>query len=140
MLIPQGEIVYQNLYTAFTNIDHLIDELETSFAVGAGAGSGKTRVLVDRVIQLVDSGFDLERIVAITFTEKASAELRERVRAVLSEAPEPDRGPVRERRLEALGVVDFAHLTTIHGFCRSILARHPLDGHVPSFQFPQRGS
>ncbi len=112
----------------------LVTDLETSFAVGAGAGSGKTRVLVDRIIQLVDSGRELDRIVAITFTEKAAAELRERVRKVLAD-PSADEPPeIAERRRRALGKVDLSQLTTIHGFCRSILARHPLEaGITPGF-------
>ena len=114
--------------------DRLVSELDTSFAVGAGAGSGKTSVLVDRVIELIDRGVDLDGIVAITFTEKAAAELRERVRAVLARAPELDTDGAKDRRLIALGKVDLSQLTTIHSFCRSILARHPLEaGVTPGF-------
>ena len=112
----------------------LVNDLETSFAVGAGAGSGKTRVLVDRIIQLVDSGRELDRIVAITFTEKAAAELRERVRNVLADPFAGESPEIAERRRRALGKVDLSQLTTIHSFCRSILARHPLEaGITPGF-------
>ena len=115
--------------------DRLAGALETSFAVGAGAGSGKTKVLVDRVIELVDQGSDLDSIVAMTFTEKAAAELRERVRDILATVPESGSGEVEERRLAALGKVDLSQLTTIHGFCRSILASHPLEaGITPGFR------
>lgn len=112
----------------------LVTDLATSFAVGAGAGSGKTRVLVDRIIQLVDSGRELDRIVAITFTEKAAAELRERVRVVLADPSADVSQESSEHRRKALGKVDLAQLTTIHSFCRSILARHPLEaGITPGF-------
>ena len=58
---------------------------ETLF-VEAGAGTGKTRALVDRVVALILGGRPIERIVAITFTEKAAAELKDRVRGELERA------------------------------------------------------
>jgi len=59
---------------------------ETLF-VEAGAGTGKTAALVDRYLHLVLDGRSVERIVAITFTDKAAAELRDRVRRVRSAMP-----------------------------------------------------
>ncbi len=112
----------------------LVEDRASSFAVGAGAGSGKTRVLVDRVTGLVDSGVPLERIVAITFTDKAAAELRERVRGELSQPPVPHSNEVARFRGAALAVVDISPLTTIHGFCRSLLSARPIEaGIVPGF-------
>ena len=79
---------------------------ETLF-VEAGAGTGKTSALVDRVVALVSGGKAIERIVAITFTERAAAELRDRVRAGLekalaSTAPDADGdfSPYRRRRID----------------------------------------
>ena len=115
--------------------DALVRRLDTSFAVGAGAGSGKTRVLVDRVIALVDEGRPLERIVAITFTEKAASELRERVRERLADPNGDLPEAAREHRRAAHGMVDAAQLTTIHGFCRSMLSTLPLEaGVTPGFR------
>ena len=112
----------------------LVEDRNTSFAVGAGAGSGKTRVLVERVTGLVDSGVDIERIVAITFTDKAAAELRERVRNELSRSPEPYSDDIVRYRNAALAVVDLSPLTTIHGFCRSLLSARPIEaGIAPGF-------
>ncbi len=87
---------------------------ETLF-VEAGAGTGKTRALVDRVVSLILDGRPVDRIIAITFTEKAAAELRDRVRAALEEALTefPDRAPVIQTALDAL---DRAQISTIHAF------------------------
>src|SRR5688572_31114126 len=57
--------------------------LDETLFVEAGAGTGKTRALVDRYVALVLDGRSVERIIAITFTEKAAAELRDRVRGEL---------------------------------------------------------
>src|SRR3546814_17403872 len=67
-------------------------DLDTTLFVEAGAGSGKTTALVDRVVALVTTGtVELRHLAAITFTEKAGAELRARVRRQLEEvAPHPD--------------------------------------------------
>ena len=62
----------------------VVTDLASTLFVEAGAGSGKTTVLVDRVCALVESGIDVRKIAAITFTEKAAAELRSRVREVLT--------------------------------------------------------
>ncbi len=115
--------------------DRLRRELDTGFAVGAGAGSGKTRVLVERIVGLVDAGVELDRIVAITFTEKAAAELRDRVRRGLEGPTEEGGGEVAERRRRAREIVDLAPLTTIHGYCRSLLAGRPIEAGVsPGFR------
>ena len=56
--------------------DRVTDDLDATLFVEAGAGSGKTTALVDRVLALVASGIELRTVAAITFTEKAGAELR----------------------------------------------------------------
>ena len=63
----------------------LRDELDTTLFVEAGAGSGKTRSLVDRVLALVRSGVEMRAIAAITFTEKAATELRDRIERTTDE-------------------------------------------------------
>src|SRR5690242_15487776 len=70
---------------------------ETLF-VEAGAGSGKTTALVGRVLSLVRSGTPLSAIAAITFTEKAAAELKDRIREELERAFEAPKTPTSERQ------------------------------------------
>jgi ATP-dependent exoDNAse (exonuclease V) beta subunit len=95
-----------------------VERREGSLFVTAGAGSGKTRVLVERfVAALVEDGIAVDRLLAITFTEKAAAEMRSRVRARLLELGE------RERAREA----EAAAISTIHSFCSSLLRAHALD-------------
>jgi ATP-dependent helicase/nuclease subunit A len=91
--------------------------------VEAGAGSGKTGVMVDRYCRLVcDREVPPEEILAITFTEKAAAELRQRVRAELARRAAAG----SERAQELLASIGGAWITTIHGFCRRVLAAHPV--------------
>ena len=109
--------------------DRVIHELDTSFFLEAGAGAGKTRVMVERIIQTVRQGAaELREIVAITFTEKAAGELRARVRQGLAEAlaaqPAADE---RERLITAQEQVDVAHIETIHAFASSLLHERPFE-------------
>jgi ATP-dependent helicase/nuclease subunit A len=97
----------------------------TSLFVEAGAGSGKTHALVQRICQLVlVDGVELDNIAAITFTEKAAAELRERVRVELSRHSSP-------RAAAALDQVDTAALGTLHAFAARVVSEHPLEAGVP---------
>lgn len=101
--------------------------IEKHVCVTAGAGSGKTTVLVERYLKILREGNATPReIVAITFTEKAAAEMKERVINRLNE--EEDRGK-RERFLEQMNT---AHISTIHAFCASILREFPFQAGVPA--------
>ena len=94
--------------------------------VSAGAGTGKTKVLVERFARAVcDEGVDVESILVITYTEKAAGELRSRIRAGLVERGRPDLA--RE--------LDGAWISTIHGFCHRLLRSHPFAAGVdPRFR------
>ena len=84
--------------------------------VSAGAGTGKTRVLVERFVRAVcDDGLDVQSALAITYTRKAAAELRARIRGELAE-----RG-----RVDLAQQLDGAWVSTIHGFCARLLRAHP---------------
>jgi ATP-dependent exoDNAse (exonuclease V) beta subunit len=98
----------------------------------AGAGTGKTGVMVDRYCKLVcDSGLSPDAILAFTFTEKAAAELRQRIRAELARRAE--RGS--ERAATVLAGIGGAWITTIHGFCNRVLAAHPVAAGIdPGFR------
>jgi ATP-dependent exoDNAse (exonuclease V) beta subunit len=85
--------------------------------VSAGAGTGKTSVLVERFVRAVcDEGLDVESVLVITYTRKAAGELRARIRAALRE---------RERH-DLARELDGAWISTIHGFCARLLRAHPL--------------
>jgi ATP-dependent exoDNAse (exonuclease V) beta subunit len=94
--------------------------------VSAGAGTGKTRVLVERFARAVcDEGVDVESILVITYTEKAAGELRTRIRAALVERGRPD----------LARALDGAWISTIHGFCHRLLRSHPFAAGVdPRFR------
>src|SRR5437867_9420024 len=94
--------------------------------VSAGAGTGKTKVLVERFARAVcDEGVDVESILVITYTEKAAGELRTRIRARLIERGRPD----------LARALDGAWISTIHGFCHRLLRSHPFAAGVdPRFR------
>jgi ATP-dependent helicase/nuclease subunit A len=84
--------------------------------VSAGAGTGKTTVLVERFVKAVcDRGLDVDSLLVITYTERAAGELRSRIRTRLIELGRDDLA--RE--------LDGAWISTIHGFCMRLLKTHP---------------
>jgi ATP-dependent exoDNAse (exonuclease V) beta subunit len=83
--------------------------------VSAGAGTGKTTVLVERFARAVDAGLDVASILVITYTERAAAELRARIRGRLGALGRP----------ELTRELDGAWISTIHGFCKRLLAQYP---------------
>lgn len=98
----------------------------------AGAGTGKTGVMVDRYCRLVcEERVSPDAILAFTFTDKAAAELRARIRAELARRAEA--GEDRARQL--LASFGGAWVTTIHGFCNRVLAAHPVAAGIdPGFR------
>jgi ATP-dependent exoDNAse (exonuclease V) beta subunit len=106
-------------------------EVEATLFVEAGAGSGKTRSLVERVVALVAHGVEMRHIAAITFTDKAAAELRDRVRqAVTARCDDPDPA-VAARMARAGEQLDAAAVCTLHAFAHRILAEHPIEAGLP---------
>ena len=102
-------------------------------ALEASAGTGKTRVLVDRYINLLREGVDPSNVLAITFTRKAAAEMRERIIASLTTAAaRGEIAPTRWRDLrDRMG--DIA-ISTIDAFCLSLLREFPLEADLdPGF-------
>src|SRR5438093_12334631 len=84
--------------------------------VSAGAGTGKTKVLVERFARSVcDEGLDVESVLVITYTEKAAGEVRGRIRARLVEAG----------RHDLARALDGAWIYPIPGFCHPLLRSHP---------------
>ncbi len=93
--------------------------------VDAGAGSGKTTVLVERIMHFLDRGVELRRIVAITFTRKAAGEMKERLREAIHHHPENDSRSMDKWRALELDV-ESARITTIDAFCASLLHENAL--------------
>ncbi|MDP9228685.1 MAG: UvrD-helicase domain-containing protein, partial [Actinomycetota bacterium] len=92
----------------------------------AGAGTGKTTVLVDRFCSAaLDPELGVERVLAFTFTERAADQLRRRVRAELARLAAEASGEGLERLREAIEATERAWISTIHGFCRRVLASNP---------------
>ena len=114
--------------------------LDRTLLVEAGAGSGKTSVLAGRVTSLLAAGKPPREIAAITFTELAAGELRERISHFVSEAADgvvrpdlqsafPD-GPTASQRVllaKARDALDELTCSTIHGFCQRLLTPYPVE-------------
>src|ERR1700686_2542965 len=109
-------------------------EFDTTFFVEAGAGTGKTAAIVGRIAALVAAGRLVSpRLVAITFTEAAAAELRARVKERLEQASnDPDLNSEEAGRCQlAARQLDQASIDTIHAFARTLLSTFPLEARLP---------
>ncbi|MFW5708587.1 MAG: UvrD-helicase domain-containing protein [Chloroflexota bacterium] len=110
---------------------------DRNLIVVAGAGSGKTRVLVERYLALLDANPDwpLGALVAITFTRKAAQEMRDRVRQALETRRNATSTPAeRDRWTELAGQIETARIDTIHGLCADILRANAAEAHLdPDF-------
>lgn len=109
--------------------DRIRSDTDTTLFVEAGAGSGKTHALVERVSTLVlRDGVPLRTIAAVTFTEKAGAELRDRLRVEFEKARRSDAGKLADAALDDL---DSASIGTLHAFAQQILLAHPIEAGLP---------
>jgi ATP-dependent helicase/nuclease subunit A len=112
--------------------DRIVTGLDANLFVEAGAGAGKTTSLVGRIRALVAAGVDITAIAAITFTEKAAADLRVRIRSDLTEAlTDPDEVAHHHQYADALDRLDHAPIGTLHAFARRILNEFPVAAGLP---------
>ncbi|HHT68219.1 MAG TPA: UvrD-helicase domain-containing protein [Firmicutes bacterium] len=97
-----------------------ITTTDQPLAVTAGAGSGKTRVLVERYLHLLEIGVSVDEIAAITFTKKAAQEMKDRL---------------RNMRPDLIESLEQAQISTIHSLCQRIIQEHPLQAKIdPRFR------
>ena len=113
--------------------DDIATLLDQNLFVEAGAGTGKTTALIGRMVAMVlDRAMPIESIVAITFTERAASELRDRFRLSLEHVVRTEADGNRRALAErALTDVDLSSLSPLHGFARRILTEHPLEAGLP---------
>jgi ATP-dependent helicase/nuclease subunit A len=113
----------------------ITDQLDRNLFVEAGAGTGKTRSLVDRAVATVlhpDAAVPLRHLAVVTFTEKAGAELRDRMRAALEKVVAGEPGTDRAAKAEeALDDLDAAAIGTLHSFAQRVLGEHPVEAKLP---------
>lgn len=132
----------------------IVNNIDKNYFVEAGAGSGKTTMLVKRMVAMIEShsnpveGIKVENIAAITFTKAAANEFYERFQALLLErcdytkpytpdpkdlAPLPAPTPESAKRCEeALKNIDLCFMGTIDSFCQTIISEHPYEAKLPS--------
>lgn len=124
-----------------------INTLNCNVSVSAGAGSGKTRVLVERFINILAQGIknpqqsvQPKEILAITFTRKAAAEMKERIRKRLYELEREDAANKTFWHAQRQNF-DQARISTIHGFCNGILKDNPVEtGLDPAFNVAEENN
>jgi ATP-dependent helicase/nuclease subunit A len=113
--------------------EQIATALDDTLIVEAAAGTGKTTELVRRIVRVIETGrAEVTGIVAVTFTEKAAGELKLRLREALEEArgnSASDSAP-RERLDRALGRLEEAQVSTIHGFCADLLRERPVEARI----------
>ncbi|OPG96521.1 helicase-exonuclease AddAB subunit AddA [Chryseobacterium mucoviscidosis] len=93
--------------------------------VAAAAGSGKTAVLVERIIRKIadpSRGFSVDRLLVATFTKAAAAEMKQRIREALERALEEQ--PAEEHLRKQLSLLGRASITTLHSFCMEVIRRY----------------
>ena len=117
--------------------DRAAQDISESYIIEAAAGTGKTTILVTRIIKLIREGeVGLEEVVAITFTEKAAAELKVKLRQKLEEELSTVSNPDEQNRLsKAISDLERMQVTTIHSFCGSLLRERPVEASLdPNFE------
>src|SRR6185503_4383896 len=109
--------------------------LDRHLSVTAGPGAGKTKVLVERYLEILRTqNASVDNIVAITFTNRAANEMRERVRGAIDALLRRAAPDERQRWLRHKRTLEGAVITTIHGFCSRILHEFPVEANIdPQF-------
>ena len=97
----------------------VIDARKCNILVSAAAGSGKTAVLVERIIQMISSDTDIDHLLVVTFTKAAASQMREKITAAIQERLLKDPDNTHLQKQETL--IHNAQITTIDSFCQYVL-------------------
>ncbi len=110
----------------FTAEQRLAIETEGKTIVSASAGSGKTTVMIEKIIRLIKDGGSVSEILAVTFTKKAASQMKEKLRKAIVEAiNEPSISPEKRSGLKKqLDEIPTADISTIHSFCAKLIRSH----------------
>ena len=103
----------------------VIDNRNTNLLVAAAAGSGKTAVMIERIIQRIldkTSPIDIDRVLVLTFTRAAANEMKERIRLALDRELEKD--PNNENLQRQMTLLNMANICTIDSFCKNVLIKN----------------
>lgn len=123
------------------NQQQAIELRDKNILVSAAAGSGKTAVLVERIIRLISEGehpADIDRLLVVTFTSAAASEMRERITTAISEklALQPE----NEHLQRQSALIHNTQITTIHSFCLFVIRNHFQEiGLDPAFRVADEG-
>ncbi len=119
----------------------VIDHRGSSLLVSAAAGSGKTAVLVERIIRMVTDPVhpvDIDRLLVVTFTRAAAGEMKDRLASALSACLAEN--PENEHLQQQSVLIHHAQITTIHGFCSYVIQNYFGQIHLdPSFRIADEG-
>lgn len=118
-----------------------IDIRDCNVLVSAAAGSGKTAVLVERIISMItdpDKNIDIDRLVVVTFTKAAAAQMKDKIRKALDSMLDENPGDVN--LLRQITLLNNAQITTIDSFCLWIIRNHfPEVNLDPGFRIMDEG-
>ena len=114
--------------------EKIAQQIHSNFFVEAGAGSGKTTILVKRMVAMIEAGLDVSHICAITFTKAAAGEFYDRFqKALIKRSTDETASPeIRQRCIDAINNIDLCFMGTIDAFCNMILSEHPAKARIPS--------
>ncbi|MFH1421344.1 MAG: UvrD-helicase domain-containing protein [Planctomycetota bacterium] len=117
--------------------ESITQDLDNNMVVEAGAGSGKTYSLVERMLALIGTGRTrIKNIAAVTFTRKAAAEMQERFQLALEEKVSKTKDSKQKQLFQiALSKLEQAFIGTIHSFCARLLRERPIEAGIdPTFR------
>lgn len=106
-----------------------IDEYGGNILVSAAAGSGKTAVLVERILKIIKEKFDVDKLLVVTFTKAAASELKERLYLSLQKELEA-KGATAEsikRLSRQQTLLSKSYITTIDSFCKTVVSSNPIE-------------
>ena len=117
----------------------VIDTRNCNLLVSAAAGSGKTAVLVERILKRITDPHhpaDIDRLLIVTFTRAAAGEMKERIRAAIEKQLEENQEDEHLQRQASL--IHHAQITTIDSFCSYVVARNTAGRRMARFIVPVR--